>query len=258
MEIKKYKKKNTNQYTIILSDNTSFNFYEDTIINYNLLAKKSFDEKFLKEVIEYNQNFDAYYKALKDITFKLRTQKELENRLKKKNYLPKNIKFAIDRLKSQGYINDELYLKSFIADQITLSLNGPKKIKSELKKLGFSDEKIDYYLDTYEDSIWQERIKKLINKKCKSNHNLSILMLKNKIKKDLILLGYPIELIELEINSFEFQQDDMILEKEYLKLYKKLSGKYENDILNNKIKYSLYKKGFSLDSIDNIINKLVD
>ena len=44
MKITKIIKKRNNQYQILLSDNTSLSFYDDTIIHFNLLAKKDFSE----------------------------------------------------------------------------------------------------------------------------------------------------------------------------------------------------------------------
>ena len=46
-----------------------------------------------------------------------------------------------------------------------------------------------------------------------------------------------------------------LMEKEYQKEYKKLNKKYNGKELENKIKYNLYKKGFSLNDIDKIQNK---
>ena len=40
MKIEKFKKKKNNIYEIILSDNTSLSFYDDTILKYNLLLTK--------------------------------------------------------------------------------------------------------------------------------------------------------------------------------------------------------------------------
>lgn len=255
MKIIKYKKKNANQYTITLSDNTSLSFYDDTIIYYNLLGKKEIEEKLLKEIVEYNQNFEAYYKALKQITVKLRTEKEIKDKLKKENYSNENIEFALDKLKNQGYINNDLYLRSYIADQINLSLKGPKKIEQDLKKIGFSETDIDNYLNSYDESVWKERIEKIIEKKIKANHNLSLLMLKNKIKKDLMNLGYTMNLIEESLSNTYIEENDEALKKEFNKAFIRLSKKYKNTELKLKIKYYLYKKGFPMDLIEQIINK---
>lgn len=254
MKIEKLKKKNNNQYTIILSDKTSLSFYDDTIIEFNLLGKKEIDEAYLKEVCAFNQKFEAYYKALKDIKAKLRTEKELETRLKKAKFSKQNIEFAINKLKLQGYINDELYIKSYIADQVHLTLKGPKKIILELNQMGLNTE-FDL-LEEYPKSLWQEKVEKIIRKKEKANHNLSNIMLRQKIKKDLINLGYESWMIEEVLNNYEFLEDNNVIEKECSKELRKLSRKYDKDALKQHLKANLYKKGFSLKDIEEAIKKI--
>ena len=74
MEIVKLSKKSNNLYKIEFSDNTSLNFYDDTIIKYNLLINKKLDAKTFKEIIAYNDEVSAYYKAINYIKQKLRTK----------------------------------------------------------------------------------------------------------------------------------------------------------------------------------------
>lgn len=255
MEIIKITKKNKNQYVVKLSDNSSLSFYDDTIVHYNLLGKKRIDQNLLKEISEYNQNLEAYYKALKDITVKLRTEKELVSRLAKNNYSKKSIALAIEKLKKQGYINDDLYLKSYVNDQVNLTLKGPRKITMELKKLGFLELDAEAVLKRFKEDVWQDKIKKVIQKKEKANHNLSLMMFKQKVKKDLFNLGFNNEMIEKQLNEYEFAENDLALEKEFNKEYKRLSKKLNDDLLKNKIKYNLYRKGFEMAKIEDVLNK---
>ena len=252
MKIEKIKKQKNNVYQILLSDNTSLSFYDDVIIKYNLLVNKEFDQKKLKEMLEYNKELSAYYGALSYLKAKLRTKKEINDKLKKLGYSKEIISGVIKKLTDQKYLNDELYIKSYIADQVNLTLKGPKKIKYELEKLGFKD--IDAYLINYDTDGWLAKINKIIAKKIKSNHNLANNYLLVKIKNDLSNLGYPEELINEATNNFTYPSDTPILEKEFEKLYRKLSQKYQGDTLKYKLKDNLYRKGFSSDAI----NKLID
>ena len=254
MEIIKISKKNKNTYEVTLKDLTKLNLFEDTIIYYNLLSNKKISQEELNEITTYNASLGAYYKAINLINFKLRTKKEINDKLKKLNYSSDIISNTIKRLEMEGYINDEKYLKSYINDQINLTLKGPNKIMTELVKLGFSKDKIILLLDNYDSELWCEKINKIVAKKIKSNHNLSNNMFKEKLKKDLYNMGYYKELVDIILNSMEFDSDIDILKKEYEKEYKKLSRKYEGSTLYNKIKYSLYKKGFSLENIESIMN----
>ena len=135
MEIVRIKKKNKNIYEVSFKDNLKVNIYDDTIIKYNLLGKKVIDDKEYKEIISFNNNLDAYYYCISFINKKLRTKKELISKLKSLKYNNDNIDYAINRLTKEGYLNDLLYIKSYVNDKVLLSLDGPNKIKNDLVKL---------------------------------------------------------------------------------------------------------------------------
>lgn len=245
MKITKITKKKNNQYQILLSDNTSLSFYDDTIIHFNLLAKKEFSEEELKNIIKYNNDSSAYYKALAYIKSKLRTKKEVITKLKGLGYSDDIIAKTVQKLTTQKYLNDELYITSYIADQVNLTLKGPKKIAYELTKLGFKEDLIYSYLNKYDNAIWQDKINKVIAKKIKSNHNLSPKLLITKIKNDLLNLGYESELVSKLVNNIDYAEDNTILAKEIKKAYRKYSKKYQDIELEFKIKNYLYSKGFN-------------
>ena len=244
MEIKKISKKKNNLYQILLSDNTSLSFYDDTIIKYNLLVNKTFDDKTLQEMLAFNNQSTAYYKALSYIKAKLRTKKEIEDKLKNLGYTNNVVLATIKRLENQKYLNDDIYIKAYISDQVNLTLKGPKKISCELEKLGFASNVFNKYIESYGEYIWQEKVRKVINKKIKSNHNLSKRNLIIKIRTDLINLGYNLDMINQELSKVEIDDDESIIKKEILKASKKYSKKYSGKELEWKIKNYLYSKGF--------------
>lgn len=251
MKIEKISKKKNNLYQILLSDNTSLSFYDETIIHYNLLTFKEFDQSKLQEIIKYNNEISAYYQALNYIKTKLRTKKEIESKLIKAGYTKETIHNVIAKLEKQKYIDEKMYIKSYIADQVNLTLNGPKKIMYALNKLGFSKELVTTYLNEYENAIWQDKIKKIITKKININHTLSANYLVKKITNDLHILGYSQEQINAQMNNFTFEDDKNIIQKEILKAQKKYSKKYEGSELERQIKRYLYSKGFN--DIDNYL-----
>ena len=253
MKINKITKKRSNLYELLLSDLTKLELYDDTLIKYGLLTKKELDNNELKDITSYNNLLDAYYKSIKFITTKLRTTQEIEKKLISLGYPKDIINNTIDRLIKEKYLNDEIYIKCYINDQINLSLKGPNKIKNELVKLKLSPNIIDEYLSTFSVDLWIERIKKIIEKKKKANHNLSNISFKNKVTKDIINLGYSSNLVKELTNNIYIDNELDILRKEFEKEKRKLSRKYEGNELNKKIKYNLYKKGFNVEYIESLL-----
>lgn len=250
MEIVKFKKNKDNTYMVIFDNDLSLKLYDDVIIKYNLLSNKILDDVLLKEITDYNDYLLGYYKAIKYIMKKLRSEKEVRVFLEKLNIKKSDIDKLIFKLRHDGYINEINYLKAYINDQINLTLNGPDKISKNLEKLGFTFDEINEYLSLFDD-IWLDRIEKLVSKKVKSNHNIGKNKLKMKIINDLVNIGYKKYDI-IEVLDKVSLDDSSILEKEYQKALKKFEVKYK-DNLEYKIKDYLYKKGFDISEIERVI-----
>lgn len=233
-------KLNKNGKYVVTIDNEKYNLYQDTILKYLLFSKKEIDKTLFENIIKDNNFYDAYYKIIKFVSIRLRTENEIRKKLNTLFILKKDQDKIIDKLKEQGYLNDELYIKSYINDKINLSLEGPEKVKRELLKNGFKKEDILKYLCLF-DSINEERINKIINKKLKANHKLSKRMFITKVGNDLRNLGYTNYREILENIDFD---DKDIYQKEYDKIYNKLIKKYPPEKADILTKQKLYTKGF--------------
>lgn len=233
-------KLNKNGKYIVTIDNEKYNLYQDTILKYLLFSKKEIDNTLFENIIKDNNFYDAYYKIIKFVSIRLRTENEIRKKLNTLFILKKDQDKIINKLKEQGYLNDELYIKSYINDKINLSLEGPEKVKRELLKNGFNEEDILKYLCLFED-INEERINKIINKKLKANHNLSKKMFIVKVGNDLRNLGYT-NYREI-LDNIDFDDKD-IYQKEYDKIYNKLIKKYPPEKADILTKQKLYTKGF--------------
>lgn len=248
MKIGKYIKDKSNKYKVLIDDE-EYILYDDVIVKYGLILKTEIDKSLFNEIIKYNSELDSYYMSIKYITKKLRSELEIREYLIKKE-IPKDvIDKTIERLKKNNFLNDEIFAKAFINDQINLSNNGPKKIKDKLIKLGIHNELIDEYLNRTDSSIWSERIDKYISKKINTNHKSSSKMLKIKIINDLINLGYERDDVVSLINKYDIIDTD-IKRKEYEKAKMQLSKKYSGYELERKIMERLYRKGFHISRED--------
>lgn len=242
MKIQKYVKDKQNKYKVIIDDE-QYVLYDDVIIKYGLLMKTEITSEYLNEIVAYNDQLKSYYESIKYINKKLRSEKEVREYLIKKEISNDIINNTLKKLKETGYINNEMYLKAYISDQINLSNNGPKKIIKNLIKLGLNEEDIYDKVNDINESIWNDKIEKYIEKKIKTNHNSSSTMLKIKITNDLINLGYEKENILPILNRYTISDRD-IYQTEYEKAKRQLSKKYEGYELERKIKERLYRKGF--------------
>ena len=222
MKILKYKKLKSGKYQVELDNSNKIELYEDTILKYDLLLTKEIEETKLDTILQYNDQFDAYYLTLKYLNVRARSKKEIKDYLRKKEYSEDIILETISKLESQGYLNDLGFAKSFLTNKLITTSNGPLKIRRELLQHELSNEDINIVLEEYTDEIQIEKIKKQVNRIVKSNRNKGNVYL-------------------------ELEDDINLAKKEYDKLYKKLSRKYSGEELEFKINQKLYQKGFHYD-----------
>ena len=245
MKVIKYKKMANNRYKVFLENNHELLLYEDVILKYNLLIRKDIDENLIIEMDKYNQECDVYCVALNYIKNRFRSICELKDILLRKEYPLDLIDKAIDKLIKQGYLNDRSFCRSFINNQMITTNNGPYKIERELLNKKIDKDIISSEIIIFNDEEQSIRIRKLIEKILKNNHDKGGIVLKQKICNDLKNYGYDISLINNIISLYDFECNIDIAKKEYEKLYRKYSRKYSGEELKYKIRERMYQKGLS-------------
>lgn len=248
MKVLKYKKDKGNIYKVLTS-NGEYKLYDDIIIKYELLLKKEVTEKEWQKIIKENNLLKAYYESLKYISIKMRTEKEVELFLKKKEYNQNEIEATIKKLQEDKYINHEVYIEAYIHDRLALYIEGEKKIEAELIKLGLTAKEIKPYLNKVDTSVYKDKIKKYIDKKLKVNKK-SANEFKRKIVLELFNKGFNREDINNYLETIEITENTTELEKIIKRLYQKNIKKYDINTTKLKIKNNLYQKGYTSIDID--------
>ena len=247
MKINKFAKEKNGMYKVILDNEDILLVHEDLLLKYELLIKKEVSDSLKEKIEKENLIYLAYNLSIKYLSSKARSEKEIVEYLKKKEVDSCIIKECIALLKKNNYINDDIYAKSYINDKISFSNDGPNKIRRSLQELGIKEEYIEKNIKIFDTSTEKEKVKKLIEKNIKSNHNKSAFYLKQKIYNYLISYGYTREIINSELDKIAIKNTEEIQKKEYDKLYKKLSRKFSGQELEYKIREKMYQKGFFRD-----------
>ena len=242
-KIVKYKKGSKGKYKVILDDGRELSFYEEVILKYQLLIKKEIDEETMIDADQYNQECDVYYVALHSIENRFKSVYELRVWLQKREYPDEYIDKAIDSLQRQGYLNDRSFARSYINSQMLTTHNGPYKIIRELQEKKIDSDIIEEEIKAFTEEEEELRVRKLIEKEIRNNHTRGGVVLKQKIYNNLKLLGYDISVLNRLIEEFSFGNDVELAKKEYEKLYRKYSRKYEGEELKRKIQEKMYLKG---------------
>lgn len=172
---------NEKRYSIFIDNQFAFGIDEIDLIYYKLKENEPLDENKYNYILNKLLLKRAKDKALKYLSYKMRSKKQVIEKLQQYDFPPSVINKVIKVLEKYNYINDKDFAKAFIKDKLNLKGYGIFKIKYDLKMLGINEEIFEKYL--YDDSFIDEekKAKDLLIKKLKGK-NIEDLQYKEKQK----------------------------------------------------------------------------
>lgn len=202
MKIEKYEKIGTLKYRLYLDNGEVIDTYDDVILENELLLKKELDAHLYNKIL-IDTNLQEYYNAcVKYIQTRLRSTKEIDDYLKRKQVTEEDRIFIIEKLTKKGLLNDKYFTKCFIHDKLKFTNMGEYRIINELKKLNISPPIIEENKYLFNEEIIQEKINKKIEKAIKSNHKLDNYKLRNKLYNSLLRDGYNPSQVISSLNQY--------------------------------------------------------
>ena len=251
MKITKFRKITNGKYKVFLENGEAISLYEDVIINNKLLLTKSIDDELLETLVNQNNEFYVRSIALKYISIRMRSVKEMKSYLSRKGINEDLSCQVIDNLIKDGYLNDYNFAKAYCNDQVIMSTKGPNRIRKELCEYGIDNEIIDEVIDEIDNDIIKEKLSNLIKKQIKIRKG-SAKSLKIKLVNYFINLGYSNEMIISELSSYKLKSDVNKLEKDYSRLYSKYKDKYDENELKYVLAQKLYAKGYTSEDVSKL------
>lgn len=196
------KQKNNNKmYSIFLNNEFAFSIDEVNLIYFKLKENEILTEEKYTKILDNILLKKAKDTALKYLSYKMRTEKQIKEKLISKEFPESIINKVINILKKYNYINDDIFAKYFIKDKINIKGYGLFKIKYELKSLGICEKIYNKYL---KDEIFLAEEKKAIELIQKKMKKIDILNYKEKEKLYSYLLrrGFSFDTINKALNTF--------------------------------------------------------
>ena len=128
----------------------------------------------LMEICRESEKRTAFDKAVKYISYRQRTKKEVREHLKGKGYLPQSISYALDKLGEYCYIDDYRFCREFVA--VYASRVGVKKMRMDMTRLGADKNAIDDALSQIEEQ--EDAAYKTAQKYARTHKNFNAMKLK--------------------------------------------------------------------------------
>lgn len=144
------KGKKANELLEVYVDNQySFSIKEEDYVSLGLYAKIDISQDEIDQIkITINKRY-AKNAAIKYLTLKLRTVKDVSTKLEAEGYDQNTIEATVSELKSMGYLNDLMYAQKYIFDRSKLKPKSRKMLIFELKNKGVQDEIVECVMNEY-------------------------------------------------------------------------------------------------------------
>ncbi len=192
--------KRSSRVNIFIDGKFAFGISKKILADFNLYKGKILGKKEINKIIEKDQQIKALEKSFRWLGIRPRSKKELEEKLKEKEFDQRIIKKTLKRLKELNYLDDKKFAESWLEAK-KLSGRGKYSIMKELKRKGIAEEIIKKTLEKYSKKDEIEIARQLIRKKMKllkkeSQSSNGVFLQKQKIARFLANRGFSWEVIK--------------------------------------------------------------
>jgi regulatory protein len=193
-KISRQKKKG--RYNIFIDDEFAFGVYEDTLIKFSLASGDEIEDKLIDEIKDTDEFNHAKRSAFYLLSYRQRSRKELEKKLKEKKISGKNINKVLDYLEGKKFINDNEFAKMFFESLVSRKPVGKSLLKRKLKEKGIEDEIIENLISAkFNDDVEMDSAVLLLRKYSKKIDELDKHSKKKKIYQVLYSRGFGYDVI---------------------------------------------------------------
>ncbi len=239
---------------IVTTNNDEYRFDEATIINFLIMKGKSYSEEEFKEILKSEETTSLLNKALKYLSFQMRSEAEVRDYLKEKEASEKQIEEIIEKLKYYGYLDDLNYAQN-VLDYMVRNGKGPKALASKLIEKKIPDKIKNEVIAQYSYDNEYDNALNLAKEMVKKNTDKPIKKQKQIIYEKLLRNGFSMEISNRVINHLEYVDES---EETLVQEMEKLITKYQNmDSYTRKTKIitSLMSKGYDYSQITKKFNE---
>lgn len=140
----KIQKHNKERVSVFLDH--AYAFSVTALIAAGLKKEQYLSDADIEQLKSNDERDQAYNRALKFLSFRSRSQMEIERYLRDKGYSPEVVAEIIERLLRQKYLDDEAFARSWLEERERFRPRSQRALRYELKQKGLADEVIETVL----------------------------------------------------------------------------------------------------------------
>ncbi|MBE6184170.1 recombination regulator RecX [Heyndrickxia ginsengihumi] len=251
-------KNNPERYNIFLDGQYRFSVDEEVLARFQLLKGKEISSFELDHIMLQDDIRKGVNIAIQFLSFRMRSEKEIKDYLRKKEMDEAIIKEVIHKLYEQQYLNDLHFAISYVKTQVNTTRKGAKIIQLELQQKGINEAYIEEAMGYYDIDKQVEHALLLAEKYAKQHQKLSEKQLYQRIEQHLARKGYTFDVISRALKNLHVEKDEdeewFALIRQAEKAHKRYQA-FTGFLYEQKMKQSLYRKGFSLELIERYLRE---
>lgn len=195
-------KKDKHRYNIYVDGEYLFALYDDSILKYGLRKGDVLTEEKVKDMKEYDEYNFGKKVAYNYLSYRQRSRKEIERKMKTKKISPKVIDKVIKWLEELNYLNDEQFAKQLIENKIERRPIGRRMLEQKLFQSGIDRELREKSLkENYSEEKELEKAEELLKKYVKKVKYKDEFDRRNKCFKYIVSRGFGYGIAEEVINK---------------------------------------------------------
>lgn len=188
------------RYNIFVDGHYSFSLDEFQLVQYSLHSGQEIDETKLAELQAESDFGKNYIRAVDLISRRLRSEREIRDYARRKQWGRDNTERVIARLYDRGYLNDLVFAQAFVRSRQSSRKYSRRRIKRDLVNKGISHRIIQQVLD--EEAGMADDNDALTNLVAKKYHRYDDI---NKFKAYLARAGFRYDDINKAIEQYHEQ-----------------------------------------------------
>lgn len=201
------------RYVVHFNDGADILLSGDVIVDFGLRKKDEISEGRLREIQEAQSYHDAYVAAVRLLDYRMRTVKELRQRLEGKGVSPPIIGRVIEKLAALRLVDDSVFAEAYVADKGASKPLGKRELARRLREKGVSKENISEALSVVgSDEKQFELAMTAAERKFRSLQRFTGKKRQEKLAAFLLRRGFEWSIIRKVVQSFmkdEFDETDL-------------------------------------------------
>jgi regulatory protein len=148
----KIQKRNKERVNVYVND--QYAFAVTALVGATLKKGQYLSEADIERFTSQDERHKAYDQALRYLSFRARSRREMERHLGEKGYSPQVVTATVERLLDESYLDDEAFARFWLENRERFRPRSKRALRYELRQKGIAAELIDSLLtDLDEDEL---------------------------------------------------------------------------------------------------------